>query len=41
MKENVDMFRHFVTMTYPNFNIWKKLVDFLGANTDEEAEKVS
>ena len=35
------MFRHFVSREYPGFNAWKKLVDFIGANTDEEAEKVS
>ena len=40
MSENLEMLQHFIDVKHPNLDLWKRLVKFLTASSDAEAEKV-
>jgi len=40
MSENLDMLHYFIELEDTKLPVWKKLIKFLSASTDKEAEKV-
>ena len=38
--ENLDMLHFFIELENPDLPVWKRLIKFLSASTDREAEKV-
>nr|CAB3221648.1 ankyrin and armadillo repeat-containing protein-like [Phallusia mammillata] len=41
MTENLELLHHFIELDLPDLGVWKRIVKFLSANTDEEAEKAA
>ena len=41
LTENLEMLHYFIEQEYSDLPVWKRLVKFLSASTDKDAEKVS
>nr|XP_009858879.1 ankyrin and armadillo repeat-containing protein-like [Ciona intestinalis]XP_026690678.1 ankyrin and armadillo repeat-containing protein-like [Ciona intestinalis] len=41
MTDNLEMLSHFIEMNNPELAVWKRLIKFLSADTDEESEKAA
>ncbi|XP_076820559.1 uncharacterized protein LOC143465919 [Clavelina lepadiformis] len=41
MTENLELLHHFIEMNHADLDVWKRIIKFLSADTDNEAEKAA